>query len=352
MSLKNKPKKYGFRMPAEWEPHEATWLAWPHNPETWPGRMEAIPKIWVEMIQELLPGEKVCLLVNEDSMEKEAIREIRRAGIPMRHLFFYRIATDDCWLRDTGPTFIVNREGEVATVQWIFNAWGGKYPPWDQDSAITQKISEQLKLRSFQPRMVLEGGAIDVNGRGTLLTTESSLLHPNRNPDRSKEEIENRLRDYLGVEKILWLKGGIVGDDTDGHVDDVARFVGPTTVVCALEENKEDENYASLQENYALLKKMTDQDEKPLEIIPLPMPRAIEYQGARLPASYANFYIANRVVLVPTFEDPNDEKALSTIQKLFPRRKVVGIRSNDLVIGLGALHCITQQQPLSSFPSS
>ena len=339
------PCALGFRMPAEWEPHAATWLAWPHKEDSWPGNFAPIPAVWVEIVRALAPYEAVNILVNDSAMAARV-----RAGLHAREVFaesisVYEIPTDDAWIRDYGPIFITRR-AEAAALKWRYNAWGGKYPPWDLDDAAAEKICASLNVPVFRPGIVLEGGSIEVNGHGTLLTTEACLLNPNRNPHLRREEIEHYLRSYLGVRHILWLGQGIAGDDTDGHIDDLARFVDPTTVVTVIENNPHDENFEALQANHKRLLGMTDQDGRPLRLITLPMPRAIFYRDQRLPASYANFYVANDVVLVPTFRDPNDVVALQTLQGLFPQRQVVGIQASEMVWGLGTVHCVTQQQPL------
>ncbi len=335
-------------MPAEWEPHAATWLSWPHKEASWPGNFAPIPGIWVEMVRALAPHERVNILVN-DAVAAASVRGLlRRAEVDLDNVTLHEIPTDDAWARDHGPTFVTRGAGaerEIAAIDWIYNAWGGKYPPWDNDDVVPQKIAAKLGLRLFEPGIVLEGGSIDVNGCGTLLTTESCLLNPNRNPQLSRAQIEGYLRDYFGVRHILWLGEGIVGDDTDGHIDDLTRFVDATTVVTVVEANRDDENYEPLQENLVRLRTMTDQDGRALRILTLPMPAPVEYEGQRLPASYANFYIGNGAVLVPIFNDPNDGPALATLQPLFPGRRVVGINARELVWGLGAFHCVTQQQP-------
>ena len=342
------PATLGYRMPAEWAPHAATWLAWPHKAASWPGNFDPIPGVWVEIVRALQPHERVDILVN-DTDAAAAVHALLRAGeVSEGNVALHQIPTDDAWARDHGPTFItrqVDGRSELAAVDWIYNAWGGKYPPWDQDDAVPSKVAEELHVPLFQSRIVLEGGSIDVNGRGTVLTTEACLLNPNRNPRLSRQQIETVLRDYLGVRHILWLGEGIVGDDTDGHIDDLARFVDPRTVVTVLEDDPRDDNYARLQDNYQRLRRMTDQDGQPLDLVTLPMPAPVYYEEQRLPASYANFYIANGVVLVPVFDDPNDEAALRTLQELFPQRRVVGINARAIVWGLGAFHCVTQQQP-------
>ncbi|HEV8712372.1 MAG TPA: agmatine deiminase family protein [Candidatus Binatia bacterium] len=335
-------------MPAEWEPHAATWLAWPHNLDTWPGKFTPIPDIYVEIVRTLHRYEPVNICVNDAEVAAQLRQILTQAGVNLGRVILYEIPTNDTWIRDHGPIFLTRvHEGqiELAITDWLFNSWGEKYRPWDLDDVVPRKIAAQFGLPLFAPGIVLEGGSIDVNGRGTLLTTEACLLNPNRNPSLTRTEIEDYLHVYLGVSKILWLGDGIVGDDTDGHVDDLARFVDPTTVVCMVEDDPADVNYALLRDNFTRLQRLTDQDGRPLRVVPLPMPRAVEYEGNRLPASYANFYIANGVVLVPIYTCPNDQRALATLQELFPSRQIVGIPCTDLVWGLGAIHCITQQQP-------
>jgi agmatine deiminase len=337
-----------FRMPAEWEPHAATWLSWPHKEASWPGNFGPIPGIWVEMVRHLAPHERVNILVNDDAMAAAVRQRLRDAAVALDNVALHRIRTDDAWARDHGPTFVtrdVDGRRELAAVDWIYNAWGGKYPPWEHDDAVPQQVAPLLGIRRFEPGIVLEGGSIDVNGRGTLLTTEACLLNPNRNPQLSRQQLEQYLRDYLGVRHILWLGDGIVGDDTDGHIDDLTRFVDPTTVVTVLEADRQDENHERLRANYERLQGMTDQDGRALRVVTLPMPAPVYYEEQRLPASYANFYIANGVVLVPVFEDPHDAAALRTLQELFPTRRVIGINAREMVWGLGAFHCVTQQQP-------
>ncbi len=333
----------GYRLPAEWEPHEATWFAWPHNPETWPGRMRFIPPLWIEMIKPLHVHEAVHLCVNDAQMEEGVQAVLKRHDIG-RNVVIHKIPTNDAWIRDHGPIFVTSPSG-LAALDFIFNSWGRKYEPWDLDDVVPQKVAEYLKIPCIQPGIVLEGGSIDVNGKGALLTTEQCLLNKNRNLRLTKPEIEQTLKDYLGVTNILWLGDGIVGDDTDGHIDDLARFVNPTTVVTMVEEDPADENYRPLQDNLRRLEAMTDQDGRPLKVVKIPMPGPVFHEGQRLPASYANFYIANGVVLVPTYNHANDARALETLKRLFPGRRVVGINCTELVRGLGAIHCVTQQQP-------
>ncbi|GIW45667.1 MAG: agmatine deiminase [Candidatus Binatia bacterium] len=333
-------------MPAEWEPHEATWLAWPHKEESWPGLFEAIPPVWAEIVRALVPGEEVRILVADSAMEEQARRTLVEGNVPLQRVRFFHIPTNDAWIRDHGPTFVVHRrEKRTAIVDWDYNAWGGKYPPWDLDDAVPGRIAEALHLPLARPGMVLEGGSIDVNGCGSLLTTEACLLNPNRNPELTRDEIERRLRDFLGVRHILWLGDGIVGDDTDGHVDDLARFVSPHQVVAVWTEDRSAPDYPALADNMQRLQRMRDQDGRPLHVIPLPLPDPVFFEGQQLPASYANFYIANAAVLVPTFGVPQDRYALATLQELFPDRRVIGIGCRELIWGLGAIHCVTQQQP-------
>jgi agmatine deiminase len=348
----------GFRMPAEWEPHHSTWIAWPHNRKDWPGKFNPIAWVYGEIVRHLHDGERVCILVQDDRLRSRARNLLVRAGVNLDQVDFFPFATDRVWSRDFGPIFIkreVAGQSELAITNWKFNGWG-KYSNWRRDNAIPAKIALALKLKQFEPqwevertlhRVVLEGGSIDVNGKGTLLTTEECLLSPiqARNPKLNREDLEGVFAEYLGIRKVLWLQNGIAGDDTHGHVDDLARFVNPTTVVVAQETDANDANYQPLRKNLELLKSMTDQDGNPLEIVPLPMPRPLWLQGQRLPASYANFYIGNAAVLVPTFNDPHDREALSILARLFPDREVIGIHSVDLVWGLGTLHCLSQQQP-------
>ena len=345
------PRELGYCMPAEWEPHAATWLTWPRRDGiSFPDRFDPIPAFWVRLAELLSQHESVRINTFDDEQEAEITEQLARSNALVRErVFLHRFPAYEPWCRDHGPIFVTREVAgrrELAVVDWGYNAWGGKYPPFDLDDAVPQHVARLLGVPLFQPGIVLEGGSIDVNGCGTLLTTEACLLNPNRNPHLNREQIEQYLRDYLGVTKILWLGDGIAGDDTDGHVDDLARFVNPTTVVAVIEDDPADENYKPLQENLRRLRSMTDQDGRVLRIVPLPMPRPISHGGQRLPAFYANFYIANDVVLVPTFDDPNDTRALTTLQQLFSDRRVVGVPALDLIWGLGALHCITQQQPI------
>jgi agmatine deiminase len=334
-------------MPAEWEPHRATWLAWPHNLETWPKQLELVKEAWVQMARAVSLGEEVRLLANDERSQADATRRLRESGAATGRVSIRGIPTVDVWIRDYGPTFITRSEKEegLAFVDWVFNAWGEKYDCYAEDDRVAKEIARLLGVPVFEPGIVLEGGSIDVNGCGTCLTTEQCLLNPNRNPGLDQGEIERVLKDHLGVDHFIWLGMGILGDDTDGHIDDIARFVDPTTVVCALGEDSRDEDYKPLRENYERLKGAKDQDEKRLTVVPLPMPGRVVEEGTRLPASYANFYIANAVVLVPTYDHPNDRVALGILGDLFPGREVLGIPCRAIVAGLGAIHCVTQQEP-------
>ncbi len=334
-------------MPAEWAPHRGTWLSWPHKEASWPGKFEPVPEIFAEIVKALVAHEEVHINAAEEVGEG-ARRVLEAARVPLSRVVFHHHPTDDSWCRDHGPIFLQReRAGKRAEMilDWGYNAWGGKYPPFEQDDAIPTRIGEELGIPVIAPGPVLEGGSIDVNGRGTLLTTEQCLLNANRNPALSSEEIERYLRDYLGVTNILWLGEGIEGDDTDGHVDDLTRFVDPTTVVTVVERDPTDPNYAPLRHNLELLKRMKDQDGCPLRVVELPMPPAFYCGDQRLPASYANFYIANDVVLLPGYDTLVDEQARAALQPLFPDREVQIIDCIDLVWGLGALHCVTQQWP-------
>jgi agmatine deiminase len=342
------PAAFGYRMPAEWAPHRGTWLSWPHKEASWPGKFAPVPRIFAQMVGCLAPNEEVHVNVRDAAMESDVRDVLAREGVGAVNVFFHHHPTNDAWCRDHGPIFLQRdtpHGREEAIVDWGYNAWGEKYPPYDLDDVIPTLVAEEFGIPVFHPGIVMEGGSLDVNGAGTLLTTEACLLNPNRNPHLSKVEIERHLRDYLGVTHILWLGDGILGDDTDGHVDDLTRFVGPRTVVTVVEDDPRDENHEPLQENLKRLRTMKDQDGRPLEVVTLPMPRPLEHDGQRLPASYANFYVANGVVLLPTYDRERDPIALDTLQRCFPDRGVIGIDCTDLVWGLGAFHCVSQQWP-------
>lgn len=349
-ALHDTPRNRGYHMPAEWEPHEAVWMSWPHNTLTFPS-IAAVEEGYIRFVEAVHRTEPVRLLARDELNAARISRILTDAGIDMSRVSFHMMPYSDVWIRDYGPTFVVNRgERQVAMVRWNFNAWGDKYDELLADGCIPEFINDILHLPVFEPGIILEGGSIDVNGRGTVLTTRACLLNPNRNPSLSPDEIEEFLLEYLGVVKIIWLQDGVAGDDTDGHIDDIARFVNPSTVVCACEEDPADENYEVLKENYQILCHATDQDGNPLKVIPLPMPGQVSDNDGRYPASYTNFYIANGVVVVPVFDDPNDSRALNILKTVFPDRRVIGIPARAMVEGYGTFHCATQQHPAISFP--
>jgi agmatine deiminase len=345
------PNSLGYRMPAEWEPHEGTFLGWPHEKTDWPGKFEVIPWAFAEIVRHLSRNERVFLLVENEKAQARVKTILKNSHAHMKNVRFLRIPTDRGWMRDSGPICVRNSEGKVAFNHFVFNGWA-KYPNHKRDAQVVTHANRSLRRDVFLPardgrRVVLEGGSIDVNGQGTLLTTEECLLSKvqERNPGFTNADYEEVFREYLGVTNVLWLKNGIAGDDTHGHVDDLTRFVNPTTVVTIVEDDPADANYAALQENLTLLRGMTDQDGKQFRVETLPMPSPVFFEGFRLPASYANFYIANKVALVPIFNDAKDRIALNTLAGLFPDREVVGIPCRDLVLGLGTIHCMTQQLP-------
>jgi agmatine deiminase len=341
------PSSLGYRMPAEWEPHRATWLAWPHNQASWPGKFETVEPVIAQMVRALCASETVLIDVL-DAAHEDHVRGLLSAAGGADKVRFHHIPTNDAWRRDHGATLVTRAAAgtnELAAVDWEFNAWGDKYSPYNLDNAVPERMAAILGIPCFKAGMVLEGGSIDVNGQGALLTTESCLLNPNRNPGLSRAAIERRLCEMLGVHTVLWLGDGISGDDTDGHIDDITRFVADDTVVTVVEEDPEDENFAALKDNLGRLRAMMIGSGRPLKVVELPMPSPVYYQGQRLPASYANFYIANRVVLMPGFNDPKDRVAGAILQRLFPDRRIVVIDCIDLIWGLGAFHCLTQQVP-------
>ena len=366
-------------MPAEWEPHAATWLAWPHNHADWPGKFEPIPWVYTEIIRNLARHERVELIVNNAAAERQARKLLDQANAPIKNVRFHRWPTNRSWLRDSGCIFVTRcleqrdreghdfsradesqkktgalaPEGRLAATNFHFNAWA-KYSNYRQDEKIGTQMATTAEAEEIRPlhrntRVVLEGGSIDVNGEGTLITTEECLLSKvqQRNPGMSRKDYENIFANYLGAPHTIWLGKGVLGDDTHGHVDDLTRFVAPDTVVTAVEPNPKDANHKPLRENLRRLQSATDQNGKPLNIVELPMPAPVIFEHRRLPASYANFYIANGVVLAPVFNDPNDRVALNTLAALFPTREIVPVYSGDLVWGLGTMHCMTQQQPAS-----
>jgi len=345
------PRQLDYRMPAEWEPHASTWIAWPHNAEDWPGKFQPIPWVYAEIVRHLSRVEDVHILVNNADAEKRATRILTRAGANLARLHFHPWETDRVWLRDSGPIFVKNGEGKIALTDWKFNAWA-KYDNWLRDDRIPQHVAALYNMPSFQPvvtghRLVLEGGSIDVNGAGAMLTTEECLLSEvqQRNPGITREQLERAFSDYLGIDQVIWLNRGCAGDDTHGHVDDIARFVSENTILTCVEHNIHDENHLPLAENLERLHAARNAHGKPFHIVELPMPAPVVFEGQRLPASYANFYIANDLVLVPTFNDANDRRALNILAEHFPTREVIGIHCGDFIWGLGALHCMTQQEP-------
>jgi agmatine deiminase len=340
-----KPTALGFRQPAEWEPHRATWLGWPHHADDWPGKLPAIVWVYTEIIRRLAQHERVSLLVQNERAEGGAREALARAGADLTKVDLLRVPTDRAWMRDTAPSFVKN-EQDVAIVDWEFNGWA-KYPNFHRDNRVPARIAKMRAMKRFVPHAVLEGGSIDLDGQGTMLTTEECLLSEvqQRNPGKSRTDLEALFADYLGVKKVLWLGRGIAGDDTHGHVDDLARFVRPGVVVIAHETDSSDDNHVPLQENLERLESMTDATGSKLDVVKLPMPAPVMFDGVRLPASYANFYIANGLVLVPTFNDPNDREALGILGELFADREVVGIHAIDLVWGLGTLHCMSHEEP-------
>jgi agmatine deiminase len=344
------PRSLGYSMPAEWAAHRATWLSWPHNRETWPQSLEKVREIWVEMVCALAPYEQVYLLVNDESVAQDVRARLRNAGAVLENVTLLKIATVDVWMRDYGVTFLTRNSSDrpLAGNDWIFNGWGGKYKSYEEDDQVAREIATLLDIPVFEHDIVLEGGSIEVNGAGACLVTEQCLLNKNRNPHLSRRQIEELLGDSLGVNHFIWLGEGIAGDDTDGHIDDIARFADPTTIVCVLEADPKDDNYHPLQENYERLQDATNQHGEKFSVVTLPCPHPLVCDGARLPASYANFYVANEVVLVPVFDDANDKKAMGILQDLFASRRIVGLRCNEVVAGLGALHCVTQQEPATS----
>ncbi len=345
------PRERGFRMPAEWAPHEATWIAWPYNPQDWPGRFQPIPWVFCEIVRALARVERVEILVNDQAAEKRARALLGRAGADLASIRFHHWPTNRIWTRDSGPIFVQDNAGALGITDWRFNAWA-KYPDWQKDDALPAKAAELLRVPAWQPsvgghRVVLEGGSIDTNGEGVLLTTEECLLSDvqARNPGLSREQLEQVFHKYLGMDQVIWLNRGIAGDDTHGHVDDITRFVDRNTIVTVVEPDPSDENHLPLAENLDRLHDARNKEGKPFEVIALPCPAPVVFEGQRLPASYANFYIANELVLVPTFNDPRDRIALTTLAEVFPRHTVQGIHCGDFIWGLGALHCMTQQQP-------
>ena len=341
------PKELGYHFPAEFAKHSATWLSWPHKEASWPGKIETIYPIYSQFIKLVAEGERVHINVVNEAMKQKALKHLQDVKADLNNIQLFIHPTNDAWCRDHGPAFLINPKAEQKKiiVDWGYNAWGGKYPPFDLDDVIPTLIAKHYNIPVLNPGIVMEGGSVEFNGKGTLLTTTSCLLNENRNPQLNQRQIEEYLYNYYGVTNILWLGDGIIGDDTDGHIDDLTRFVNEDTVVTVVESNKKDENYKPLQENLKELSKLRLESGKQINVVELPMPAPIVYEDMRLPASYANFYIANKYVVVPVFEDKNDDKALEILQRCFPDRKVVGLNSVDIIWGLGSFHCLSQQEP-------
>ncbi|MFN5326031.1 MAG: agmatine/peptidylarginine deiminase [Bacteroidota bacterium] len=341
------PKQLGYYFPAEFAPHKATWLSWPHKEASWPGKIETIFPSYVAFIKTLVRFEDVNINVCDAEMKEKARLMLQGAGVDLSRINFYIHPTNDAWCRDHGPAFLLNKNdrSNKAIVDWNYNAWGNKYPPYDLDDVIPTKIGKALGIEVFHPGIIMEGGSVDFNGAGTVITSTACLLNPNRNPHLNQSQIEQYLMDYYGQDQVLWVDEGIVGDDTDGHIDDTVRFVNEDTVITVVEENKKDENYGLLQHNLKQLQHMRLLNGKQLNIIEIPMPDDVIWEDQRLPASYANFYIANNQVIVPTYKCGKDDLVLSRIQQCFPDREVVGIDSTDIIWGLGSFHCLSQQEP-------
>ncbi|PHR97998.1 MAG: agmatine deiminase [Blastopirellula sp.] len=333
------PHGLGYRWPAEWEPHAGTLLAWPHNQDTWPGNFGPIVPIYRQLIDILSTGEMVHITAGKGPIFDQAAQEVGQ----LKNVTLHEIPTNDAWARDHGGTFLQPPAGKrPAIIDWQYNAWGGKYAPWDDDNRVPEQLASALGYTRFEPGIVLEGGAIEGNGQGLLMTTASCVLNENRNPAMTRLAMEKIFHDYLGTTKTLWLNGTIAGDDTDGHIDQLARFVGPNKVVAAVADPADEANYLPLLENYRQLQTLTNQQDEPLEIIPLPLPQPLYHKTQRLPASYCNFYICNHAVIVPMFDDPNDQRAREVLGDCFPEREIVGLDSRDLSVGLGSFHCVSQ----------
>jgi len=348
MNAEPSPAAQGFRMPAEWEPHTATWLTWPHNPETWPGQnLRLIEDVYLQMIVALQKGETVCILAQDDAARKQIEHRLKADGTPADRIQIHTVSTNDSWIRDYGPNFLVQDDSEtkkVAANNWTFNSWGGKYP-WELDNQAGDAIMEWVDLPCFRPNVVLEGGAIEVNGRGLVITTEQCLLDPNRNAGMTRDKMESFLKSYLGANQVIWCQGELEGDDTDGHIDNLVRFTNPDTVLCVYDDDESDPNSACLKANWDILNAFRDEAGNPLNVIRFPTPGRVMLDGERLPASYANFYVGNRCVLLPVFGQDNDFLAESILKTCFPDREIIPIRCEVFVLGLGSIHCVTQQQP-------
>jgi agmatine deiminase len=341
------PDALGYKFPAEFAEHEATWLSWPHKEASWPGKIDSIFPNYALFIKYLTQGEKVRINIANEAMKNFALMHLEKVGADLAQIEFFMHPTNDAWCRDHGPAFLINPDAanKKVIVDWNYNAWGNKYPPFDLDDVIPTLIGKHFNIPVYHPGIVMEGGSVEFNGNGTLITSTCCLLNENRNPHLKQKEIENYLYNYYGVDQILWVADGIIGDDTDGHIDDTVRFVNADTVITVVESNKQDENYELLQANLKQLKGMRLLNDKQLNIVELPMPDAVIYEDQRLPASYANFYISNKHVIVPTFRCKKDDQALQIISQCFPNRETVGIDSTDIIWGLGSFHCLSQQEP-------
>lgn len=347
MSYQQTPYQQGYYFPAEFSRHDATWLSWPHKEASWPGKIQLIFPYYAQFIKEIAKYEQVCINVVDHAMREFALKYIREAGGDLKHISFFFNPTNDAWCRDHGPAFLINPDSshKKVIVDWDYNAWGNKYPPYDLDDIVPTLIGKQFNIPVYHPGIIMEGGSVEFNGEGTVITSASCLLNPNRNPHLGKTEIEKYLQDYYGISQVLWVPGGIVGDDTDGHIDDTVRFVNSDTVLAVIEDKKNDENYEVLRDNLKALNKMRLLNGRQLNVIELPMPNAVVYEDQRLPASYANFYITNGSVIVPTYRCDKDDQALRIITECFPGRTVIGIDSTEIIWGLGSFHCLSQQEP-------
>jgi agmatine deiminase len=341
------PKQLGYTFPPEFAKHEATWLSWPHKNESWPGTIDKVYPAYSQFVKILALSEKVRINVADEQMKNFALGHLQLAGVDLAQVEFFYHPTNDAWCRDHGPAFLVNPNADIkkVIVDWGYNAWGNKYPPFDLDDVIPTLIGKHYDIPVFHPGIVMEGGSVEFNGKGTVLTSTCCLLNENRNNHLNQGQIEQYLSDYYGIDQVLWVEEGIVGDDTDGHIDDTIRFVNEDTVLTVVETKTTDENYELLQQNLKALNTMRLLNGKQLNIIELPMPDAVIYDGMRLPASYANFYISNQHVIVPTYRCDKDDKALEIISQCFPEREVVGIDSTEIIWGLGSFHCLSQQEP-------
>ena len=337
------PKQQGFFFPAEWHKHQSTWLSYPHNVNSWPDKIQTIFPFYNQFIKQISEGEIVNINVLDQNMQSLVTKQLSEIGTDLNKIIFHHFKTDDAWCRDHGPAFVIN-ETQKAIVDWKYNAWGNKYP-FDNDNLIASKIADHLNLSVFKPDIVMEGGSVDFNGKGSVLTTTACLLNKNRNPNLSQQQIEEKLSEFYGINNIIWLLDGIVGDDTDGHIDDITRFVADDTIITAIEKEKSDENYAILQKNLAILSKARLENGKQPAIVELPMPKAVIWDDQRLPASYANFYISNNAVIVPIYNCKQDNQAIYTLEQCFKDHKIVAIDSTEIIWGLGSFHCLSQQEP-------